>query len=60
MALVFSQKKAVHMVQEKETPKKFYIFQEAELSYISGETSKPPKTKTSYIPQKKKIMNKSF
>ena len=33
---VFSQKKAFLIFWEMETPKKFLIFQEIELSYISG------------------------
>ena len=33
---VFSQKKAFLIFWEMETPKKFLIFQETELSYISG------------------------
>ena len=44
--LIFYQKKA------------FLIFQETELSYISGGTSKAPKTKISYI--SKKVNNKFF
>ena len=32
--LIFSQKKAVFIFQETETPKKILIFQENELSYI--------------------------
>ena len=63
------------MFWKTETPQKFLVFQESELSYtlgngkihvntrkipyISGETSKAPKTKTSYT-SPKKIMNKSF
>ena len=34
--IIFSQKKAFLIFQETETPKKFFIFQEKELSYISG------------------------
>ena len=34
--LMFSQKKTVLMFWKKETTKKLFIFQEAELSYISG------------------------
>ena len=34
--LILSQKKSLYIFQEKETPKKFFIFQETELSYISG------------------------
>ena len=34
--LIFSQKKAFRIFRERETPKKFVIFQETELSYISG------------------------
>ena len=37
--LIFSQKKAV---PKKETPKKFHVFKETELSYISG-NGKPKK-----------------
>ena len=33
--LIFSQKKAFLIFRETETPKKFLIFQEMELSYIS-------------------------
>ena len=40
-------------------PEKILIFQEAELSYISGGTSKAPKTKNSYISQKN-VMNNIF
>ena len=42
-----------------ETSKKFLIFQETELSHISGGTSKASKTKISYI-SPKKVMNKFF
>ena len=34
--LIFSQKKDFLIFRETETPKKFLIFQERELSYISG------------------------
>ena len=34
--LIFSQKKAFLIFQEIKTPKKFFIFQETELSYILG------------------------
>ena len=34
--LIFSQKKAFLIFLETDTPKKFLIFQETELSYISG------------------------
>ena len=34
--LIFSQKKAFHIFWETKIPKKFVIFQETELSYISG------------------------
>ena len=34
--LIFSQKKAFLIFRETETPKKFFIFQETELAYISG------------------------
>ena len=34
--LIFSQKKAFLMFRQTETPKKFIIFLETELSYISG------------------------
>ena len=57
--LTFSQKKAVPIFQETKTLKKFFIFQEAELSYISGGTSKAPKSKISYI-SPKTVMNKFF
>ena len=57
--LIFSQKKAFLVFWETETPKKLFIFQETQLSYISGGTSKPPKTKVSYI-SPKKVMNKCF
>ena len=33
--LTFSQKKAFPILQETKTPKKFFIFKETELSYIS-------------------------
>ena len=36
-----------------ETLKIFFIFQETELCYISGGTSKAPKTKIPYISPKK-------
>ena len=39
--------------QELETPKKFFIFQETKLAYISGGTSKDSKTKIFYIFPKK-------
>ena len=42
--LIFSQQKAVLICQEMETLKKFLIFQEMELSYISG--SNPPYSKS--------------
>ena len=32
--IIFSQKKPFLILQEMETPEKFFIFQEAELSYI--------------------------
>ena len=34
--IIFSQKKAFLKFRETETPKKFLIFQEVELYYISG------------------------
>ena len=34
--LILSTKKAVLIFQERKTPKKFFIFQETELSSISG------------------------
>ena len=34
--LIFSQKKACFIFPKTETPKKFFLFQETELSYISG------------------------
>ena len=34
--VIFSQKKAILIFQETETPKNFFIFRETELSYISG------------------------
>ena len=34
--LIFSEKKAFLIFRHTETPKKFIIFQETELSYISG------------------------
>ena len=42
---IFSQKKAVLIFQETETPKRFLVFQEMELSYISGSPKKLFKTK---------------
>ena len=57
--LIFSQKKAVPIFQETKTLKKFFIFQETELSYISGGTSIAPKFKISYI-SPKTVMNKFF
>ena len=50
---IFSQKKAFLIFQETETPKKFFIFLETELSYISG--SNLPSWKS-----KKKPLLKSF
>ena len=47
------------IIQETETPKKFFIFQETELSYISGGASKAPKTKV-YYTSPKKVMDKFF
>ena len=46
--LIFSQKKAFHIFWETENS-----------SYFSGRTSKAPKTKISYISQKK-VINKFF
>ena len=34
--LIFSQKKAFLMFQERDTPKKFFLSKETEVSYISG------------------------
>ena len=34
--LVFSQKKVFLIIRETKPPKKFFIFQETELSFISG------------------------
>ena len=34
--LIFSQKKSFHIFRETETLKKFLLFQEMKLSYISG------------------------
>ena len=41
------------------TSKKFFTFQETELSYISGGTSKAPRTKI-YYTSPEKVMNKCF
>ena len=43
--LIFSEKKAVLTFWEKENPKKFFIFQETELFYISGNPKNLSKTK---------------
>ena len=52
-------KRRAFIFQEMETPKKFFIFQEKDLSYISRGTSKTPKTNISDIsPQN--FMNKFF
>ena len=60
---MFSQKKKKkkkHLIfLEAETLKKFFIFQETELFYISRGTFKAPKTIFFYI-SPKKVMNKSF
>ena len=48
--LIFSQKKAFLIFRENETPKIFFIFQETELSYVSGSNFPCSKNeKTSYI-----------
>ena len=48
--LIFSQKKAFFMFWEKETPEKFLIFHETELSYISGNgTFRARKIKNSHL-----------
>ena len=46
--LLFSQKKAVLMFQEMETPKKFFMFQETELSYALGSNFHSSKNKRTY------------
>ena len=62
--LTFCQKKAVLIFQEMENPKKFLIFSQKKactlengnpekILYISGGTSKAPKTKISYISPKR-------
>ena len=43
--LTFSQKNAFPIFQGTETPKKFFIFQEMKVSYISGGTYKARKPK---------------
>ena len=56
---MFCLKKAFLMFLEITTLKKLFTFQEMELSYVSGETSKAPKTEIYYI-SSKKIMNEIF
>ena len=57
--LTFSQKKAFLIFWKTENPKKLFISQETDFSYISGGTSKALKTKVSYI-SPKKVINKFF
>ena len=52
--LIFSQKKAFHIFRETETPKKFIIFQETELSYIPGNSF--PSLKKKEEPTLKKFL----
>ena len=51
--LIFLQKKVIFIFWETETPKKFLVFQETELFYISGSnfpsSKKKHSEKTSYI-----------
>ena len=56
---MFCLKKAFLMFLETTTLKKLFTFQEMELSYVSGETSKVPKTEIYYI-SSKEIMNEIF
>ena len=57
--LIFSQKKAFLIFRGTETSKKFLIFQEMVLSYVTGRTSKAPKRKIFNI-SPKNVMNKFF
>ena len=52
-------KKSFSYISEKGNPGKILIFQETELSYILGGTSKAPKTKVFNI-SPKRVINKFF
>ena len=57
--LIFSQKKAFLIFSETEIPKKFFIFQETELSYISGSNFPSTKNEKKKNNKKKKTLLKA-
>ena len=46
---MFSQKKAILIFRKTETLKKLFIFQEAELSYISGKVYSEPQHNRTFL-----------